>query len=328
MKFTTLLSAALLTVTAVGNAATVSVVDGNIFYSEKTPAGDIEIDFRRCMANNLYTFSSVRVDGRELNHTESDNIGPFLVSQKGWTGGNHVNGDRLSAETRSVKISADGKELPSDTVIQCKVLTVDVVNQLFHPSDDRDFAIENIVYNVSGNSVEVFASHRFQYPEPQPIDRYYGMQSMFVDEFEILTPGGKFNTWTRFNKTNTGNELEFTKDSAPNFRTFIEHSDGGYQAAYLTADGLGDRSWLGDDAKIFIGNSWTKCYHKIIDHHDVNIGDRSSWHGIYSWFVRPVSDRSHAEDAAAPTFDYIAYIQGRPHLFHLHPDGTLTQTPL
>lgn len=325
MSLDKLLFAALLAVSAVGNAATVSVNGGNIFYSEKTPAGDIEIDFRRCMANDLYTFSSVRVNGKELNHTESDNIGPFLVSNKGWSGGNHLNGERRSAETRSVTIFADGKELPADTIIQCKVLTVDVVNQLFHPCDDKDFAVEHIVYNVSGNSIDVRAEHDFQYPEPQLLDRYYGMQSMFVNEYEILTPGGSFNTWTRFNKTNTGNELEFTKSQAPDFCTFIEHSDGGYQATHMTRDGLGDRSWIGPDDTIFIGNSWTKCYHKVIAWKPVKKGDHTSWHGIYSWFDSPVADNSQTADSAAPTFDYIAYVDGSPYLFHIHPDGTLSK---
>ena len=74
-------------VPAASHAATVTYNDGKISYAEKTPWGDIDIAFANCMANNLYTFSSVSIDGIEVNHTESDNIGPLLIDRKGWSGG-------------------------------------------------------------------------------------------------------------------------------------------------------------------------------------------------------------------------------------------------
>ncbi|MDE7458647.1 MAG: hypothetical protein K2M77_07235 [Muribaculaceae bacterium] len=303
------------------NAATVTFKDGNISYAEKTPWGDIDIDFARCMANKLYTFSSVSIDGVEVNHTESDNIGPFLIDQKGWSGGNHLNGDRLSAHTLGVKVYVDGRELTHDCTVDGKVLTVEVSNQLLHPSDDSDLARENVVYTVSGNSIDVKVSHEFQCA-PETIERYYGMQSMFVNEFETLTPGGAFSTWTTYPVTSTGNELKFTKSSAPGFTTFIEHSKNGYQAAHMTADGLGDRHMVRDDDIIFIGNSWTKTYHKIIGMQPVKAGDRFNWHGIYSWFREPISDNCRTADGDR-SFEYGAYIDGSPCLFHLNPDGTL-----
>lgn len=323
-----LLLLALLAAPVVCSAATVSFKGGNITFAESTPWGDIEIDFANCMANNLYTFSSVRLDGAEVNHTESDNIGPFLIDQKGWSGGNHLNGDRLSAATESVSVSVDGVKLDADTVLNGKVLTVEVVNRLRHPIDDSPLDIERIVYNVSGNSIEVFASHEFLNAQPEMIERYYGMQSMFMNETETLAPGSKFAIWTTYPVTSTGNEIQFTKASAPAFSTFVEHSANGYQAAHMTRDALGDRSWVRDDDIVFIGNSWSKTYHKLIGMHPVKAGDRFGWHGIYSWFREPVSDRSRKGDEDCPTFDYGAYIAGEPFVFHLHPDGSMTACPL
>lgn len=326
MRYKALFFAALLT-SFVGNAAIISVKDGDVAFSEKTLGGDIDITFNKCMANNLYTFSSVAIDGTVVNRTESDNIGPFLVDQRGWTGGNHTNGDRLSAFTRSVDIYVDGVKIDTDTVVRGDILTVEVVNQLLEPVDDSDFAVERAIYNVSGNTIDVALSHEFQC-EQAMIERYYGMQSMFIDEFETLTPGGAFDTWTTYPVTSTGNEIQFTKASAPQFSTFIEHSKGGYQATSLTREGLGDYHLVGDEDIIFIGNSWSKTYHKIIGMQPVGKGDRISWHGYYSWFREPVADNSRIAEEPVKTFDYIAYIAGEPYLFHLSPDGTLHSTKL
>ena len=50
----------------------------------------IRYEFSRCMANHIYTFSRVLVDSITVNEATSDNIGPFLIEGKGWTGGNHL----------------------------------------------------------------------------------------------------------------------------------------------------------------------------------------------------------------------------------------------
>ena len=328
LNFNILLSAAaLLTAPLAADAATITYRDGDLSYSEKTPWGDIDITFAKCMANDLYTFSSVTIDGTVVNRTKSDNIGPFLVDGKGWAGGNHLNGDRQSAHTISTEVFVDGKKLDGNTTVEGNVLTVEVVNQLLDPVDDSDFAIERAVYNVSGNTIDVNVSHEFQC-DSEMIERYYGMQSMFIDEFETLTPGGQFDTWTTYHVANTGNEIQFTKASAPAFSTFIEHSNNGYQAAHMTHEGIGDRHLVGDDDIIFIGNSWTKTYHKTIGMQPVKKGDRINWHGMYSWFREPIADNSRDKNDPVHTFDYGAYIAGKPYVFHLGPDGSLTSVPL
>lgn len=318
------MAAALFTAPFAVVAADITSRGGDVSFSEKTPWGDIDISFARCMANKLYTFSSVSIDGTEVNHTESDNIGPFLVDGKGWSGGNHLNGDRLSAHTLDVQLFVDGKPLADNDTVKGEVLTVEVTNQLLNPADDSDFAIERAVYNVSGNSIDVTVSHEFQC-DNEMIERYYGMQSMFVNEFETLTPGGAFSVWTSYPVTSTGNEIQFTKATAPTFSTFVEHSANGYQATHMTRDGIGDRRFIRDDDIVFIGNSWSKSYHKVLGMHPVSKGDRISWHGIYSWFREPITD--NCRDAADKlTFEYGAYLNGQPKRFLLNPDGNLTVT--
>ena len=86
------------------------------------------------------------------------------------------------------------------------------------------FATETMTYIVAGNSIDVTGEHAFSCTTPQTIDRYYGMQSMFIGETEVLTPGGKYSTWTPIASVD-----RFTHMSAPNFNTFIEHSANGYQ---------------------------------------------------------------------------------------------------
>lgn len=325
MKKSALILTAVLA-TGTCQAATVLYTGGDIIYSENTICGDIQINFKRCMANELYTFSSVRLNGKELNHTESDNIGPFLISNRGWAGGNHLNGDRRSAYTESVSVELDGKPLTTDTIAEGSVLTVTVVNQLLDPVDDSPFAVERAVYNVSGNSIDVKMTHDFVNEQPVVIDRYYGMQSMFVDDKEVLTPGGKYASWTSYTPKSTGHELQFTKAEAPAFTTIVEHSDNGYQAAHMFREGLGNRDFVADDDIVYIGNSWSKHYHKLMGMHPVKKGDHTMWHGIYSWFDAPIVDGCR-NDRGKLEFEYLAYINGHPTFFYIHSDGHLTTMP-
>lgn len=297
---------------------------GIVTFNESTDWGAILITFQNCMANNLYTFSSVKLDGVEVNSTaSSDNIGPFLAGGA-WMGGNHAYGATPSANTVSVARWVDGEELLPRKTINGQVLKIEVVNELFY-TDGRKFADEYVTYNVSGNSIEVQCRHDYTYPSRMTIDRYYGMQSMFIGETEILTPGGSCSTWRTLTVTSSGNEVQFTKASAPGFCTYVEHSANGYQASYMYPEDLGLRQWVADNDVVFIGNSWSKCYHKTIGAHSVSAGDHSAWHGIYSWFDKPISDhcRSAADDL---TFEYGAYIGGEPVVMSLASDGTMTQT--
>lgn len=183
-------------------------------------AHTISYDFRHCMANRLFTFSRVTVDSVTVNEATSDNIGPFLISGRGWSGGNHLlpDGKSRSAKTVDVIIKADNTTLTSDTTLQAKRADIIVTNLLFDPLKPTDlFCRETIHYTVCGNSIQVNASHHFLNETPFTIDRYYGMQSMTIGETALRTPNGIYSQWTPID-----NVSRFTKASSPRFRQFIE----------------------------------------------------------------------------------------------------------
>lgn len=299
-------------------AASVHTAGGTVSFADSVPmAGKIEITFAPCMANELFTFSEVKLNGTVVNRTVSDNIGPFGLAGGGWSGGNHLNSNMRSARTENVRVFADGRQLDIDaeTMASCDSMVVEVTNTLLMPADTAIFATEHIRYTVCGNSIEVDARHTFHNAATVTVDRYYGMQSMFIDETEMLTPGGAYGRWTPIAEVN-----RFTKASAPHFTTFVEHSPAGYQAAWLNpATGIGDRHLVEAGDVVFIGNSWTKSYHKTIGGKPLKAGDTTHWHGVYSWFETPFADNCRQEPG---TFAYIGRLGSRPALFTVNPDGT------
>lgn len=308
------------------NSATVKYVggeNGRLEYSEETEWGKLDAVFEKTGNNRLYTFCSVSLDGVEVNHTRSsNNIGGFYADGW-WMGGNHNDGEP-NANTIRVSVALDGKSItPGVDQLSGSVLTVEVENDIFF-YDKKKFCTEMISYSISGNSIEISGEHRYCHPQSIIIDRYYPMQSVFVDEKELLTPGGKCRIWTPLVPASEGEEIEITKASAPNFCTFVEHSDNGYQAVYLSREGIGNRDWVRPGDVIFIGNSWGKCYHKAIGNYAVKDGDVSKWHGVYSWFRTPIRDncRKVTDDL---TFDYGAFINGEPVVMHLSTKGELMQ---
>lgn len=308
MRIFLLIVAALVSLGFVAGASQVELKGEMLAVSGDTGDGHaIVMEFSRCMANELYTFSRVTVDGAVVNRATSDNIGPFLIKNSGWTGGNHLMPDGVthSAHTLSVTIAADGKILECDTVMTARSVVVTVVNRLLCPFDaSSTFAIETMRYTVQGNSIQVDAEHQFQNPEPLVVERYYGMQSMMTDENAVLTPEGEYSQWTPVSKVD-----RFAKSAAKGFDTFIERSDKCYQAAYMCPEvGLGDRHAVKPDDVVFIGNSWSKCYHKLMGDVEVKKGDTARWKGVYSWFVVPVTDNECE-------FAYRGYIDGKHTLF-------------
>lgn len=307
------------------SAAVVTTGNGTLSYREHTPwSGEIAIDFAPCMANELFTFSSVVLDSVVVNRTSSDNIGPFGLVGGGWSGGNHLNGGLRSARTDSIEVSLDGVPLDLSVPSQSEgsVLTVRVFNTLLMPADTVPFALETMTYRVSGNSVEVSGEHRFVAPQPVAVDRYYGMQSMFDGETEMLTPGGAYGVWTPVASVD-----RFDKASAPGFCTFIEHSPAGYQACWMdSCTGLGDRRMVDAADWVFIGNSWTKSYHKLIGGKTVAPGDTTLWRGVYTWFKEPVSDGCRG--TLPGHYAFAGNIGGQSIIFYINKFGKTTIIPI
>lgn len=277
------------------SGASLKTGDGKVTYTcvdtgsaggDESSYGSFSVEFAPCMANELFTFSNVSLDGVTVNRTDSDNIGPFGFAGGGWSGGNHLNDGLRSARTENVRVYADGIPVDIDRKDEfpCGRLTVKVVNTLLMPADTVPFAIETVTYTVDGNCVDVHALHDIVCPDSVLIDRYYGMQSMFAGETEILTPGGEYgDAWTPVASVD-----RFAKKGHRDFTCFMERNPFACQVTWLDPEvGLGKREMVDDDDWVFIGNSYGKSYHKTIGNKWLRRNDRLEWHGRYSWFRTP-----------------------------------------
>lgn len=278
----------------------------------------IRYEFCRCMANHIYTFSRVVIDSTVVNEATSDNIGPFLIDGRGWTGGNHLlpDGKTPSAYTSYIRIVANETDtLRGSFIGSAERIDIYVNNVLLDPACPSDtFCTEHVHYLICGNSIQVEALHNYLNKKPFKIARYYGMQSMMCGETEILTPCGAYSLWTPIAHVD-----RFTRQSAPHFHQFIEKSPACYAAAYMTDDGIGDRHLIDSDDVVFIGNSWSKSYHKLIGNATINSGDATHWRGIYTWFVCPIENDGNE-------FSYLGYYDGRRAIFSskLHDKDKIT----
>lgn len=281
---------------------------------------EINYWFKRCMANDLFTFYRVSIGSRSgnrivVNEASSDNIGPFEIRKGRWCGGNHLysDGKTRTAKTFSAECFADGHLLSSDTTLHAQTITIEIKNYIFNPLSASmkehqvcftdTLCIEKVVYSINSNSIQVDLSHDYMNVIPVTITKYYGMQSMFKDEKQLLTPSGEYSSWTDISHVGRFQKREF-----PRFNRFIERSDHCYQSSYLSHRGLGKRSELSDEDVIFIGNSYTKCYHKLIGNARRTAGDHDSWSGVYTYFITPLL---HTESA----FAYNGYIDGKKTIF-------------
>ena len=304
------------------NSSTVRKIGENIHISSRIDQHhEINYWFKKCMANDLFTFYRVSILSDSVNIIianeahYSDNIGPFYIKDGGWCGGNHLFTDEQTktAETFSVKLYADDHRITSDTTLVAQKIEFEVKNHIFNPVSAKTqkgivsftdtLCIENVIYTIIGNSIQVDLSHDYINKMPVRILRYYGMQSMFNDERYLLTPSGKYLHWTEINNVD-----RFKKKDFPRFNRYIEKSDSCFQASFLLNRGLGAHNELSGDDIIFIGNSWTKCYHKLIGNTYRFMGNHDSWSGVYTWFTKARLDTRHA-------FAYDGFIDGKKVIF-------------
>ncbi|MBR1804731.1 MAG: dockerin type I repeat-containing protein, partial [Muribaculaceae bacterium] len=143
--------------------------------------------------------------------------------------------------------------------------------------------IEQVDYRIQGNSIDVCAQHT--YKKDAVVNRYYGMQSMFVDEDSIMTPCGKYPTFT-----SQSSVVSFKKSQFKDFNRYIEHNaDGWCQSAWMRPEGLGSHEFISDNSVIFTRGS-KKCYHVLLNGSTVYAGQTYKWHGIYTWDLPLVND--------------------------------------
>lgn len=309
-------------------AKVVYSANGVLTYTESTESGDIKIIFQKCMTNKLFTFYEVYLNNKLVNSAAtSDNIGPFFAGGV-WMGGNHntpQGGTKPSANTVDISAYVDGKNLKTgDGANDVSVLKIEVKNEIFY-TDDKKFADEYMTYFVSGNSIEVWGAHNFQYPSQMNVSRYYGPQSMFPAT-ELLLPGAQGNKWISLAGKK---EIDVMKSDLPDFSTFIEKCDDGYQAVLKYHDGIGDASCIsGKDGRVYLfrnyGGATGKSYHVMMWNYPVNNGDKTGWHALYTWFDGPIED-TFREEAENPKFVYEGYINGEPTEITVLADGKSTE---
>lgn len=269
--------------------------------------------FRKCMANNLFTFYRVgyRTVDRDYpdtaginlesgiiyyNKTSSDNIGPLSMKNGDWTGGNHKynNGTVLTAENESHLCYADGKMLNAGDKLYCDCVKVEVVNKLYDPAiapSEGDtilstlLATETVLYSVKKNTIEVSLREAFA-ETSNKVSIYYGMQSFFLNEDYIMTANGGWTNWEP-----SSNNVDFTKTNYPNINRFIEKNSASqtYQATFLYRQKLGDHhltDWV-------FRRQGGKCYHCLMHNGltGIDVSEKSfSWSGGYTFFHTPLLD--------------------------------------
>ncbi|MDE6582087.1 MAG: hypothetical protein K2K47_06150, partial [Duncaniella sp.] len=297
---------------------------GVLSFAESTPWGNMTVTFTYCLANKLFTFSTVNLDGERVNAgVWSDNIGPFNADGK-WVGANHLDSKgNFTAKTVSVEITADMEVLDTerDYTVECKILTVSVRN-LIGLTDAEPFAWERVTYTVAGNSIEVEVEHDYISSTPVTVVTYYGMQSMFESEKEILLPGAGFGSWIPVDR----GDVNILKKDAPDLNLYIESNGNAMQASYLIKEDLGKHEYLADNHNIFTHSDLGKSYHSLMRYNTIEPGTYTRWHGVYSWFRTTVKDTFVSRDEE-PSVVYGAYIGGGPCLVTAYDDGRITTAP-
>lgn len=294
--------------------------DNNLFVAYNAGNGiEYTYWFRKCMANNLFTFykvgyrpvtrnnpdaSNISTDKTivVINQTSSDNIGPLKMvnGEYTWVGGNHTYGENVkTAKTDSVSVFVDGRLLGGNASGFCNKLCVRVQNTIFDPAIapgegatilPTPLCTESVTYIVNKNTIEVGVSQKFVSTTQNGISRYYGMQSMFRGEDYVITPNGEFVDWTA-----TANLDDFLKEDYPHFNRFVEKktSAPAYQSTFLFNDfGLGRHNDLSNISPIYRRGDTGKDYHQIISNMDLLANKYIEWAGAYSFFKDAVVDNN------------------------------------
>ena len=190
-----------------------------------------------------------------------------------------------TAKNESYNIYIDGVKLNAGEEKYADKLQVEVVNSIFDPnqlpSSQVVISAETVVYSVCKNSIEVSVRQQFA-DINNPIERYYGMQSMFSQDLKLLVPNGGVD-----DLVDTPAELYINKADYPKVNRFIEGNDtvGAYQSAYLKPNKDGEHEMV---STTIFNRSYSKCYHYIIDGETNLAGKKVVWSGVYTFFDAPI----------------------------------------
>lgn len=293
-----------------------SYVNGNLYIAYNDGSGtEYCYWFKRCMANELFTFYRVgyrsvernepSIDGIRrltditiINSTASDNIGPLLMNDNQWVGGNHTYtpGGQKTAKTDVVDIIVDGKAIVDGSYGYCENIGIRVVNTLYDPAyapaEDSTIlstplASETVFYSIFKNNIELGVAIAFVSGTTNTVHTYYGMQSMFNKESHYITPNGGAASWKSVND----GDYNFTKSAYPSFNRFIEKNDteGYLQGTYLRNIFNGTHDAIANNQNIFL-RSGTKTYHHLC-HDFTGIANKSiKWNGTYTFNKAAIVD--------------------------------------
>ena len=133
----------------------VKKIGENVFVSSDIDgANTISIQFKRCMANELYTFYNVSLisGGRTttVNSAYSDNIGPYLIANSGWCGGNHLYSDNKThtAYTVFVECLADGRALEDGETVNARKTVINVENVIYNELRSRGCRVDVGIFDT------------------------------------------------------------------------------------------------------------------------------------------------------------------------------------
>lgn len=268
--------------------------------------------FKKCMANNLFTFyrvgyrttdrlvasaNDIMTDDKIVlyNETISDNVGPLSMTNGRWTGGNHLKDKQKTAITDYYEIYADGKKLSDGNSGYASSIIVLVTNILYNPAQQIEgdiltekLSTEFVAYNIKNNTIEVCVTNKFEKTD-NTLSYYYGMQSMFINEDAILFPNSEKIGWQIVNNQTI---MSLKKQNNQKFNRFIEKSQTNktYQSTYLLSNyGLGQHEFLLDTNQIF-SRSYSKDYHTVVGA-PIEISEKIiSWRGCYTFFHTPICE--------------------------------------
>lgn len=276
----------------------VKVENGKLYVSSKySKTYDCNILFQKCMFNNLMTFydvslinnisnyPSVEVGDKtkfSMNIAYSDNIGPILIKDNSWIGGNHSfkeDSKTKTAKTIDYSFYANGKELNDGDYCAASNIKVKVTNNIFNPIElDSVLCIEEVEYNIVGSNIDVSVEHRYINKNPITVATYYGMQSMANGD-EMFIPQTIISDFVK-----KGN-CTIEKSDANKANCLIQRATNKmwYESAFLYPNiGIGNHSSLSDNDPIIL-QSGTKMYHVLLKNIDIN-NNKYNWAGIYSWY--------------------------------------------
>lgn len=265
----------------------------------------LKITFKKCMVNELMTFSKIEVinsvgivtkdeflkTGSVIVDAFTDYIGPYRVDLA-FVGGNHLVDGFKTATTSYYDFLINGETIVNDKIIKSNKIDVRVTNLIFdphfvsNPSPPTDI-IEQVMYTIVDGKIEISLNSTIQ-RNGLTMQSYYGPQSVNINLPKLYVAHSSFPNGILSNFQN--NTSYGSINSYPNIEKMIWTSNDNVDcmAVWIDRDyGLGKTvSLYNNTANSFVQTSNNKAYFYLIGEEQVfNSGNIISWHGGYNCFA-------------------------------------------